>query len=91
MMNRVSIVFCMASLALTAAVLVAGFHIAAVPRQSIATAKTPVPPESLPDINMPDFGKVSVVDMMNYYIENPPAVTTADGGATSSAKRFGGC
>ena len=43
MMNRVSIGFCTVSLALTAVVLVAGFNLAAMPRQSIAAAKTPVP------------------------------------------------
>lgn len=91
MMNRVSIGFCTVSLALTAVVLVAGFNLAAMPRQSIAAAKTPVPPESLPDIDMLGFGKVSVMDMMGYYIENPPVAATAGGGATTSAKRFGGC
>lgn len=92
MINRVSIVFCTVSLALTAGALVAGFNLAAMPRQTIAPAKTPVPPESLPDIDMPGFGKVSVTDMMGYYIENPPiAATAGDGATTSSAKRFGGC
>ncbi len=91
MMNRASIIFCTVSLALTAVALAAGFNLAAMPRQSVALAKTPVPPESLPDIDMPGFGKVSVMDMMDYYIENPPAAATAGGGATTSVKRFGGC
>lgn len=91
MMNRVSFIYCVVSLMSTAVVLGAGFHLAAKPRSAIESVKKPVPPESLPDIDMPGFGKVSVVDLMGYYIENPPVAATAGGGATSSAQRFGGC
>jgi len=91
MMNRVSIIFCTVSLIVTAVVLGAGFNLAAMPRQTVAAAKKPVPPESLPDIDMPGFGKVSVLDLVGYYIENPPATATSAGGAATSAKRFGGC
>lgn len=91
MMNRVSIIFCTVSLIVTAVVLGTGVNFAAMPRQTVAAAKKPVPPESLPDIDMPGFGKVSVMDMMGYYIENPPATATAAGGAATSIKRFGGC
>ncbi|HUX62271.1 hypothetical protein [Sulfuricella sp.] len=91
MMNRVSIIFCIVSLIVTAVVLGAGFNLAAMPRQTVAAAKKPVPPESLPDIDMPGFGKVSVLDLVGYYIENPPAIATAAGGAATSTKRFGGC
>ncbi len=89
-MNRVSIIFCTVSLLITAVVLGAGFNLAAMPSQAIAAAKVPVPPESLPDIDMPGFGKVSVMDLMGYYIENPPAAATS-AGAAPAAKRFGGC
>ena len=91
MMNRVSIIFCTVSLIVTVVVLGAGFNLAAMPRQTVAAAKKPVPPESLPDIDMPGFGKVSVLDLVGYYIENPPATATAAGGAATSTKRFGGC
>jgi len=91
MMNRVSIIFCIVSLIVTAGVLGTGFNLAAMPRSAVAAAKKPVPPESLPDIDMPGFGKVSVMDLMGYYIENPPATATSAGGAPASAKRFGGC
>lgn len=91
MMNRVSFIFCVVSLMATAVVLSAGFHLAAKPRSAIELATKPVQPESLPDIDMPDFGKVSVVELMGYYIENPPATAAAGGDATPAAKRFGGC
>lgn len=91
MMNRMSIIFCAVSLIITAMVLGAGFNLAAMPRQAIESAKTPAVPESLPDIDLPGFGKVSVMDMMLYYIENPPAASTDSGDAVPSAKRFGGC
>ncbi|MBZ0097058.1 MAG: hypothetical protein K8H75_17030 [Sulfuricella sp.] len=91
MMNRVSTIFCAVSLIVTAAVLAAGFNLTAMPHQAVVAMKKPVPPESLPDIDMHGFGKVSVMDMMLYYIENPPATATAGGGAAPAAKRFGGC
>lgn len=91
MMNRVSVIFCTVSLAMAIAISIIGFNIAAMPRQAVAAAKKPVPPESLPDIDMPGFGKVSVLDLVGYYIENPPATATAGGGTATSAKRFGGC
>ena len=91
MMNRVSIIFCTVSLIITAVALGAGFNLAAMPRQAIESAKKPVLPESLPDITMPGFGKVSVLDLVGYYIENPPATATDAAGAAPSAKRFGGC
>lgn len=90
-MNRVSIIFCIVSLIVTAVVLGTGYNLAAMPRQAVAATKNPVPPESLPDINMPGFGQVSVLDLVGYYIENPPATATAGGGAAPAAKRFGGC
>lgn len=91
MMNRVSLIFCIVSLIVTAVVFGTGFNLAAMPRQAVASVKIPVSPESLPDIAMPGFGKVTVMDLMLYYIENPPVAATPEGGAAPAAKRFGGC
>lgn len=91
MLNRTGVIFCSASLALAATVCVAGYYLTALPRETIAAVKVPVPPESLPDLDLPGFGKVAVLDLMGYYIDNPPVPVSAGGGAPPAAKRFGGC
>ncbi len=91
MLNRTGVIFCSASLAAAAVVCVAGFQLAALPRTTIEAAKQPAPPETLPELDVPGFGKVSVIDLVGYYIENPPAPVGAAGGAPVATKRFGGC
>lgn len=91
MLNRTSVIFCSVSLALTAAICTAGFSLAALPRATIDAAKQPATAESLPELELPGFGKVSVIDLMGYYIDNPPAAASAGGSAPAATKRFGGC
>lgn len=91
MLNRTSVIFCSVSLALTGVVCAAGFSLAALPRAAVEAAKQPTTPESLPEFTIPGFGKVSVSDLMGYYIDNPPAPASSSGGAPVAAKRFGGC
>lgn len=92
MMNRESLIFCSAALAVTVVVSGIGFSLAAVPRQTIEASKKPVPAETLPDIDIGGgFGKVSVIDLVGFYIENPPAPVNTAGGAPPAVKRFGGC
>ena len=90
MLNRTSVIFCSVSLVVTAAVCAAGFSLAALPRATVEAAKKPALPETLPELDLPGFGKVSVIDLVGYYIDNPPAPAAA-GGAPAAAKRFGGC
>ncbi|HQY28792.1 MAG TPA: hypothetical protein PK787_08335 [Burkholderiaceae bacterium] len=91
-MNRESIVFCLVSMAIAVAVSAIGFRIAALPADVVATAVKPVPAETLPDVELGGgFGKVSVIDLVGFYVENPPAAPSADAGAAPAAKRFGGC
>lgn len=90
MPDRTSVIFCSASVVLAIVACSLGFWLAALPPETLQAANKPVPPESLPDIDIPGFGKVSVLDMMGYYIDNPPA--PAGGGASApAAQRFGGC
>jgi hypothetical protein len=91
MLNRTGVIFCSVSLVLTVAVCAAGFSLAALPRETIAASKKPAPPETLPELDLPGFGKVTVIDLMGYYIDNPPAPVGAGSGAPPAAKRFGGC
>lgn len=90
MLNRTGVIFCSVSLLVSAVVCAAGFSLAALPRETIAASKKPAPPETLPELDLPGFGKVTVIDLMGYYIDNPPALVAA-GGAPPAVKRFGGC
>lgn len=90
MLDRTGVIFCSVSLAIAAVACVGGFQLAALPKETIAAAKVPVPPESLPELDLGGFGKVTVLDLMGYYIDNPPA-PVAVAGAAPAPKRFGGC
>ncbi len=92
-MNRESLVFCTAALIVAVAVCAVGFRLAALPRDAVDAAMRPAPAEALPDVDLGGgFGKVSVIDLIGYYIENPPAKANAAGGdAVPAARRFGGC
>ena len=92
-MNRESLIFCVAALVVALAVCAVGFRLAALPRDVVDAAKRPAAPETLPDVDLGGgFGRVSVIDLIGYYIENPPAKANAAGGdAAPAAKRFGGC
>ncbi|MFN6962030.1 MAG: hypothetical protein ACK4N6_07280 [Rhodocyclaceae bacterium] len=92
MLDRTGVIFCSVSLIVaSAACIIGGFQLAAMPKGVIEAAKVPVPPETLPELDLGGFGKVSVLDLMGYYIDNPPAPVTAGGGAVAAPKRFGGC
>jgi len=90
MLNRTGVLFCSVSLVVTVVVCAVGFSLAALPRETIAASKQPAPPETLPEVDLPGFGKVSVIDLMGYYIDNPPASVAASA-APAAVKRFGGC
>lgn len=92
MMNRESLIFCGVSLLLTLVVSAVGFHFAALPPETVAVAKQPAPPETLPDVDIGGgFGKVSVIELVGFYMENPPAPKGGSGDASPAVKRFGGC
>ncbi|MBX3676988.1 MAG: hypothetical protein KF853_08190 [Rhodocyclaceae bacterium] len=92
MMNKESLIFLAASLAVTVAVSAVGFSLAALPRPAVEAAKKPAAAENLPDIDIGGgFGKVSVIELVGFYIENPPAPKGAGGDAAPAVKRFGGC
>lgn len=92
MMNRESLLFCGVSLAITLAVCAAGFSLAALPREAVEAAKKPAAAETLPDVDLGGgFGKVSVIDLVGFYMENPPTPKGGGGDASPAVKRFGGC
>lgn len=92
MMSRESLIFCGAALVVTVVVSAVGFSLAALPRSAVEAAKKPTAAENLPDIDLGGgFGKVSVLELVGYYIENPPASKGAGADAGPGVKRFGGC
>lgn len=90
MLNRTGVIYCSASLVVAGVVCAVGFSFAALPRETVAAAKVAAPPESLPELDLPGFGKITAIDLIGYYIDNPP-VPAAAGGAAPAVKRFGGC
>ena len=90
-MNRASLLFCAAALAASLALCAAAFPFAALPEEVLRTQRQPVPAERLPDIDVGGgFGKVSVLDLVGYYLDNPPAPAGSDV-AVPAVKRFRGC
>lgn len=94
MLNRTGVIFCTTAFAAAMAACAVGYRLAALPEEVVIAAKTPAPPEKLPPIELPDFGKVEMIELVGYYLENPPA--PAEAGAPGAGgkivrKRFGGC
>lgn len=91
MLDRTGVIFCSVSIAIAAIVCIGGFRLAAMPKDAIAAAKVPVPPETLPELDLGSFGRVSVLELMGYYLDNPPAPAATGAGAPAAPRRFGGC
>lgn len=90
-MNRASMVFCMFVLLASAIASVIGYFFAALPREIVAAARTPTPAERMGSIDLGHgFGTVSVLDLVGYYLENPP-IPSSPSAAPAKARRFGGC
>lgn len=88
-MDRASMIFCVAALFASVAVGAVGYSFSALSVDAMAAARRPTPPERLGEINLGHgFGKVAVLDLVGYYLDNPPV---AAAGAPAKARRFGGC
>lgn len=90
-MSRAGLIFCVAAVLASLAASVVGYSLAALPPDVVAAARTPTPPERMSDIDIGgNFGRVSVLDLVGYYIEHPPAAASSDG-VPARVRRFGGC
>lgn len=90
-MSRSGLIFCVVAILASLAASVLGFSLAALPPEAVAAARTPTPPERMGDIDLGDnLGRVSVLDLVGYYIEHPPAPPSS-GGVPARVRRFGGC
>lgn len=89
-MDRNSFIFCTASLGVCLGLAWIAFPYAALDEETIARANTPQPAEMMPMIDVGrGFGELPAIELIGYYIENPPAPPVA--GAAAPEIRFGGC
>lgn len=88
-MKLTHVIFCISSLLLTGLVATLLFPLAAKSRAEIDFATTPQSAELLDDVDLGEFGEVPVLDLVQYYIENPPVVENTP--ATEQKTRFQGC
>ena len=87
--QKASLLFCIGSLGICLLIAVAAFPFAALSRAQVASANSVVAAEQLGDMDLGDFGKVPVSELIAYYMENPPEPVAA--GAAPKKIRFEGC
>ncbi|MBB4302759.1 hypothetical protein GGD81_001795 [Rhodobium orientis] len=90
-MDRASLIFCIGAVFAALVLSVVGFQFAAMPKDAVAAANTPVLAEEMGVVELGDgFGELPASDLMDYYLENPPV---SDAGTSDAApeRRFGGC
>ena len=74
-MDRISIIFCTLSLVITLGIAAFIYPYAVLPKEKLVTNSESVEAEEIPDIDLGDFGIISVTEMLDYYIENPPVIS----------------
>ena len=89
-MDRSSLIFCLLSLIITLGLSWAFIPMASVSTEKLNAWKVPTEAEELGDIDLGDFGVVSISELMSYYIENPPPPPEA-GAKPAREVRFQGC
>lgn len=90
-MDRDSLIFCVGALVATLGLSALIYPMAALPADVVARAASPQPAEELGEVELGGgFGTVPVIELMGYYVENPPAPVT-QGAVAAPQIRFGGC
>ncbi len=91
-MDKHSILYCAAALAVSLLISWLAFPYAALDRDVVVRAETPQDAEVMGSVNVGNgFGMVPVVELMSYYIENPPLAATGQGAVVAPKIKFGGC
>lgn len=88
-MDRASILFCAASLVVSILIAVVAFPFATVTRAELDASQTATPAEQMGELDLGEFGRVMILDLVDYYIENPPAATAGE--VPARQVRFQGC
>ena len=89
-MDRASLIFCVLSVVIALAISIFGYPFAVVGTDTLSQWRAPANAEALPDVNLAEFGTVTVSELIEYYLENPPARPTPGAGAAREV-RFQGC
>lgn len=92
MNTRQTFLFCGGCLAITLGLAAALFPLASISEEALAQSRTPQAAENMADIDVgTGFGVLPVMELMGYYLENPP--TPPESGAAQAPRRqqFGGC
>ncbi|MCW8882034.1 hypothetical protein [Sedimenticola selenatireducens] len=88
-MRREIVVFNVLSVLVTLGISAVLFSYAAIPEEKRLAASQPKPMEDFADVDLgADFGQIPVVDLVGYYLENPPVKAT---GSAPVKRHFGGC
>jgi len=91
-MNKQSILYCVAALAVSVLISWLAFPYAALDPDVISAVQTPQDAETMGSVDVGNgFGMVPVAELMSYYIENPPRAESAQGTVVAPKIRFGGC
>jgi hypothetical protein len=89
-LDRVSFIFCVLSVIVTLGLAALGYPYAALSVEKMAMTSQSVEAGEIPDVDLGDFGIVSVAEMLDYFIESPP-VTTEAAGESVRRVRIQGC
>lgn len=88
-MDKSSILFCVGALLGSALLAKVAYPLAAISKEQLIASQSIVPAEELGDIDLGEFGEVSMYDMVSYYMDNPPEPEAAE--LSPEKVRFEGC
>ena len=88
-MDRSSLIFCIVSLLLSLLLAAALFPFTTLTEAQLRASTTVTDADQMGDVDLGDVGQVSVGELVDYYLENPPV--KADSEAPARQVRFQGC
>ena len=88
-----SLIFCIASLLLTIGLSFLLYPYATLSPDELANLNTPKPMEDFDEVIDlgEDYGALTLIDLMGYYLDNPPVITAGGQAQAEPARQFGGC
>lgn len=87
-MDRASLIFCGAAVAVCLLIAAALFPFAAMSKADLAASRLAASAETFGDVDLGEFGQVSVLDLVTHYVDNPPEDPSA---GKVKQVRFQGC
>jgi triphosphoribosyl-dephospho-CoA synthetase len=77
-MDKQCFVFCTTSVGICLLIAVLAFPYAAISSKKLENSRNAMSAEQFEDVDLGDFGTVSVLDMVSHYIDNPPAAPVGE-------------